>query len=137
MVGVSVRPMPAASSLAEIDSSDTRGLSRSTIRASEPEAGVSTRSLKRRSSSPVTAGLVTAVVRGSAGRPLALAGRVRGDLADEVGGGGEEQGGKYEQHRYQPLKETILRRKTVPSEIITTPRINSLLPVGVWKSGAM
>ena len=135
VVGVSVRPMPAASSRAEIDSSDTRGLRRSTIRASEAEPGVSTRSLKRRRSRPVAATLVAAVVRGPADGALALAGRVRDDLADEVDGGGEEQGGKYEQHRYQPLKETILRRKRVPSEIITTPRINSLWPVDVWKSG--
>ena len=50
--------MPAASSRAEIDSSDTRGLRRSTIRANEAEAGVSTRSLNRRSSSPVAATLI-------------------------------------------------------------------------------
>ena len=59
-------------------------------------------------------------------RVAAVPCRLRGDLADEIGGGGEEGEGEEKQHVDQPLKETIFLRMSEPIAIITRPLAISL-----------
>ena len=67
----------------------------------------------------------------------ALAGGERGELADEVGGAGEQCESEEEKHSGYPLKETIFLSKSDPISIITRASMISLWPADVWYSGAM